>query len=85
MTNMHEAVRAEAGAVVNTAKQQCPTMAIDTPQHGCDASTAVDVRLAWTGFTASGPPGESAVRVGLTRDQPTPAARIIGAGAKRPA
>jgi hypothetical protein len=56
--------------IVNTAKQQCPTMALESPQHGCDASTAVDATLASTGFAASGPAGEYSVSVGLVRDNP---------------
>ena len=40
--------------VVNTAKQQYPTMAIASPQQGCLADTEANGVLASTGFTASG-------------------------------
>jgi hypothetical protein len=41
--------------VVNTVKQQCLTRSIGSQQQECDAITEVEVDLALTAFTASGP------------------------------
>ncbi len=64
---------------VNTAKQKCPTMSIESTQSGCDVTTEV----ASTGFILAGSGSACWLSVALIGDitiglDPDPVTMIIG-------